>query len=158
MYGICGKIYLDPNYLKRLNMPYEKYIPDAKAVFNEEDRGSLYSQELRGQLKSIDPCRSNLQYLNETTNRDWMNRMMEYGLKTYLPDDILPKVDRMSMFNSLEARVPLLDHKVVEFAAKIPASLKIRNGISIVFSREITGIAIRYGHCMSLSFGTNTSS
>ena len=53
---------------------------------------------------------------------------MEYDLKTYLPNDVLTKVDRMSMRASLESREPLLDHRLVEFAATIPTHLKIRNG------------------------------
>lgn len=59
---------------------------------------------------------------------DFRNRMMYLDMRSYLPDDILVKVDRASMAVSLESRVPLLDHRVVEFALAMPLAHKLRNG------------------------------
>jgi asparagine synthase (glutamine-hydrolysing) len=91
-----------------------------------QDMVSLWKQPTEAVIGAVEPQtlltdRSLWAKLSEFTMR-----MMYLDLVTYLPDDILTKVDRASMAVSLEARVPLLDHRVVEFAWSVPFSMKIR--------------------------------
>jgi len=68
-------------------------------------------------------------WFDEGSDRDFMTQLMMVDVQSYLPGDILTKVDRMSMAHSLEARVPLLDHEIAEFALALPPSLKFRDGV-----------------------------
>jgi asparagine synthase (glutamine-hydrolysing) len=72
---------------------------------------------------------------------DWLSSIQHFDLNAYLPQDILTKVDRMTMAHSLEARPPLIDHKLVEFAATIPARLRLRDGTTkYLFKKAMRGI------------------
>jgi asparagine synthase (glutamine-hydrolysing) len=68
---------------------------------------------------------------------DAIDRMLAIDYQTYLVDDVLVKVDRASMSVSLEGREPLLDHRIIEFAARLPSSFKYRNGIKKRILREL---------------------
>ncbi|MFC6733724.1 asparagine synthase (glutamine-hydrolyzing) [Haladaptatus sp. DYSN1] len=68
------------------------------------------------------------QHLAESDGQTRLDRLMHLDIQTYLPDDLLVKVDRASMAHSLEVRSPFLDHELVEFAARIPSKYKFRRG------------------------------
>ena len=91
----------------------------------------LVSQWLRPETLVERGCEVATAVADDTLATDvpaFVPRMMLLDLVTYLPDDILVKVDRASMAVSLEARAPLLDHRLVEWAWRLPLSMKIRQG------------------------------
>jgi asparagine synthase (glutamine-hydrolysing) len=94
-------------------------------------RESLYSQEFKRFLRSRsevsdDPRKA---YFKNVTSCSALNQALYVDIKTWLPDELLMKVDKMSMANSLEARAPYLDHKLVEGVFRMPDKLKVRKGV-----------------------------
>lgn len=83
---------------------------------------------LKQQTSGYDPAELTRFHYNRADTDDHLSRILYTDFKTYLPGDILVKVDRMSMANSLETRAPLLDYRVVEYAARLPAEMKLRKG------------------------------
>ncbi|MBO9516979.1 MAG: amidotransferase 1, exosortase A system-associated [Porphyrobacter sp.] len=93
-----------------------------------ELRDRLYSDDfrrLRGDYRAEQPV---LDLMRAAPARSGLDRAQYADLKHWLPGDILTKVDRASMAVSLEAREPLLDHRLIEFAARLPESLRVRGG------------------------------
>jgi len=114
------------NYLHNVSLdPITRYL-DNVSVFSGLNKGALYTADFSDQLRNGSHLRSYFQELSGkvSTNAE-LDSLLYIDSKTYLPGDILTKVDRMSMAVSLEARVPLLDHKLIEFVTRIPAGLKI---------------------------------
>lgn len=97
----------------------------------------VFHEEFAERVKTTDPSGMFLPYLRKTRDMDRFTRLQYLDTKMYLPGDILTKVDRTSMLVSLEARVPLLDHKLVEFAATIPTKYKISNSVTKYLLKRI---------------------
>jgi asparagine synthase (glutamine-hydrolysing) len=104
--------------------------------FDDRWKRSLYSGDFAGATRDADPFAPFVSRYRACASADPMDRVMYLDVKTYLVDDILTKVDKMSMAVSLEARVPLLDHTLLEFAARVPSGLKLRRGTSKHLLRE----------------------
>jgi asparagine synthase (glutamine-hydrolysing) len=107
--------------------PARRYL-DWISIFNEPRRAELYSDELVSQLPAADPFDFLQMAWQRAGRRDGMTIASLTDLATYLPCDLMTKVDIASMAHSLEARCPLLDYRVVELAASWPAAIKYRLG------------------------------
>lgn len=92
------------------------------------ERGLFERQFLEAQSEIASPFRQFQRYYDEAPATDALSRLLYLDTKTYLPGDILTKVDRLSMVASLEARCPILDHEFVEWVAGLPLKYKFRNG------------------------------
>jgi len=93
----------------------------------EEQRARLYTREFRAQVAGA--AEGLVRAVLEDGGSDRLARQMRCDIRLYLPEDILAKVDAMSMATSLEARVPYLDNDVVDLALTIPSELKVRGGV-----------------------------
>jgi len=120
-YGAWGR-----NYLHNISLdPIDRYL-DSLSYFTQLTKRSLYTSDFQRSLGATDyVTRSFREYASRVKTNEPLDQLLYIDGKTYLPGDILTKVDRVSMATSLEVRVPLLDHKLIEFVTKVPASLKL---------------------------------
>jgi asparagine synthase (glutamine-hydrolysing) len=116
-------------YAPLMAMPLEKYYYSRTSspfqYFNRKQK-SLLTGDFLQSLNGNSPAQTAERYFATVAGCADLDRMLYVDSKTWLPDDLLIKADKMTMANSVELRVPLLDHKVLEFAAALPASSKLR--------------------------------
>jgi asparagine synthase (glutamine-hydrolysing) len=113
-------------------------------LFTPEMQAELLQGGVRDALRGYDPAWPYPLYyhrLNGSTANDHLNRLLYVDVKTWLVDTYMEKVDKASMACSLEARMPLLDHRLVELAFQIPGRYKIRGwSLKRVFKRAVRGL------------------
>jgi len=128
------------NFLRHVSLAgHDRYL-DATTLFRRAQQARLFAPDAFALISPHDPWAENRRWLGHR-RLHWLSALQYSDLHTYLPLDILTKVDRMSMAHSIESRVPLLDHKVVEFAATIPPELQIHRGrTKHVFKRALAGL------------------
>ncbi|MCG2678270.1 asparagine synthase C-terminal domain-containing protein, partial [bacterium] len=104
--------------------------------FSDETLENLYTKEVKEEIKRGELTSIFRSYFTLSQERDFLSRTLYCDIKTWLPDDLLVKIDRMSMATSLETRVPYLDHRIVELCTSMPIHLKLKGFTSKYILRK----------------------
>jgi asparagine synthase (glutamine-hydrolysing) len=129
--SVLGQILGSPRisrYSPLVNLPLESYYfsrTSSPFQFFNEHYAQLYSSDFLAHIDKSTSASPARKYFGNGAGDDRVNQMLYVDTKTWLVDDLLIKADKMTMANSIELRVPLLDHKLLEFAASLPGSYKV---------------------------------
>lgn len=129
------------NRIERVLAPFSRTYLARICYFSPSEKEAMYAPEFGAQVQSEDSYDLLLRWFEAAQASDLLDQLLSVDSGTYLPDDLLVKVDRATMAHSLEGRPPLLDHRLMEFAATLPVELKIKNGISkYLMKRAMRGV------------------
>ncbi len=147
VFGPLGKLWPASARLPgplRLKTIFENLaVGDQEAYYRDlvwlrpDTRAALYAADFQHQLRGFTPMETVAPYYAGSDAPDALGRSQFADIKFYMAEDVLVKVDRMSMAHSLEVRSPLLDSRILEFAAKLPSHLKIRSRSGKVLLRSL---------------------
>ena len=112
--------------LRNISLSDGARFVDSLSYFGADAKRGLLGEAIKRDLNGHDSSAAFEDLFAEPRSADQIERLLYLDSKTYLPGDILTKVDRMSMAHSIEARVPLLDHELIEFVETIPSNFKLR--------------------------------
>jgi asparagine synthase (glutamine-hydrolysing) len=107
-----------------------------RVILSESAKSELYTSSFKESVAGDSTTDIYREYFRKCDSDDPLSRMLYVDTRFYLPSDMLVKVDRMTMANALEARVPFLDHELVELAATIPSSIKFKKRIKKYILKE----------------------
>lgn len=111
--------------VKGIRLPADRAHASWREVLSIADQADLFRPSVASELAGYDPFAGFSDAFDQSSGLEDMNRLMHADLHTFLLNDHLRKVDRMSMINSVEARAPMLDVRVVEFAMRLPSRHKV---------------------------------
>lgn len=124
------------DFMETLSSHQGRNYAEQIKIFNEKERDDVYSEEFSRQVGKIDPFDYLIKKYDERDTDDLLEKLLYLDMTTYLPEDLLVKVDIATMANSLEARVPFLDHQFMELVAGIPSHLKLKGSVTKFILKE----------------------
>jgi len=150
LFGLLGKAYPKADWAPRMFRAKTTFQGLARdhvesyfhgvSIFKGDMRDKLFSKTLKNDLQGYNTLEVFNAYGASSGSDDPLSILQYIDLKTYLVGDILTKVDRASMAHSLEVRVPLLDHKLVEWIATLPSDFKLQGGEGkYIFKKSLEG-------------------
>lgn len=137
---LISKLFLQGRYqqgIEAINQPpgVQRHL-NWISKFSDETLENLYTKEVKEEIKRGELTSIFRSYFTLSQERDFLSRTLYCDIKTWLPDDLLVKIDRMSMATSLETRVPYLDHRIVELCTSMPIHLKLKGFTSKYILRK----------------------
>jgi asparagine synthase (glutamine-hydrolysing) len=114
------------DFLELLSSNQGENYAEQIRIFSAREKNEIYSKEMIHYLEGTDSLKFLLKKYEEVETDDLLNKLLYIDIHSYLPEDLLVKMDIATMANSLEARVPFLDHEFMEFVAGIPSRFKLK--------------------------------
>jgi len=114
------------DFMESLSTDQTKNYAEQIKIFSAKEKEIIYTDDFRKQVEENDPLDFLLSKFQESGTEDLLEQLAYVDINSYLPEDLLVKMDIATMANSLEARVPFLDHKFMELVCKIPFQLKLK--------------------------------
>jgi len=114
------------DFVESLSQDQSRNYAEQIKIFNAKEKEDIYTEDFINHVKGIDPLDFLINKFEESKTENLLDSLLYVDINSYLPEDLLVKMDIATMANSLEARVPFLDHKFMEFVASIPSHLKLK--------------------------------
>jgi asparagine synthase (glutamine-hydrolysing) len=156
-YGPLMGLPIDNYYYSRTSSPFSYFNLNFQDIYSPDFRAEVDKAQFKAEIR---------EYFSKPQSKDVLDQMLYVDSKTWLPDDLLVKADKITMANSIELRVPFLDHRLLEFAASLPTSFKVKGFRTkhilkevlsdrvpqVILNRPKTGFPVPYGRWLRNDF------